>query len=258
MAKLLVKKQKKQYVKELGKQVVISRERFYFVEDESKDFHCTEGVISKKDLKKKPGTRIKTNKEKEFILLEPSFIDLYKRIKRIPQIVPRKDIGFLIAETGINKQSKVVDAGSGSGGVCLFLANLVKEFISYEIDKEYIKVVKDNIKFLGLKNLKIKNKNIYQGIDETEVDLIVLDVPEPWNAIRSAEKALKIGGFLVSYSPSVPQVMDFVNTISKSDSFIVLKTVEIIERNWEVSERKVRPVSRGIGHSGFMTFVRKI
>jgi len=258
MAKLLIKKQKKQYVKELGKQVVISRERFYFVEDENKDFHCAEGVISKKDLKKKPGTRVKTNKGKEFILLEPSFIDLYKRIKRIPQIVPRKDIGLIVAETGINKQSKVVDAGSGSGGICLLLANLVKEVISYEINKEYIKIVKDNIKFLGLKNLKVKNKNIYKGIDEEDVDLIVLDIPEPWNAIRSAEKALKIGGFLVSYSPSVPQVMDFVNTISKSDSFIVLKTVEVIERNWEISERKVRPVSQGIGHSGFMTFVRRI
>jgi len=258
MAKLLIKKQKKQYVKELGKQVVISRERFYFVEDESKDFHCTEGIISKKDLKKKPGSRIKTNKDKEFTIINPSFIDLYKKIKRLPQIIPRKDIGFIIAETGINKQSKVVDAGSGSGGICLFLSNLVKEVITYEINAEYSKIVKENIKFLGLKNIKIKNKNIYKGIDEKDVDLIVLDVPEPWNAIRSAENALKVGGFLVSYSPSVPQVMDFVNTISKSDNFIVLKTVEIIERTWEVNERKVRPVSRAIGHSGFLTFVRRI
>ena len=258
MTKLLIKKQKKQYVKELGKQVVISRERFYFVEDESKDFHCTEGIISKKDLKKKPGSRIKTNKDKEFIIINPSFIDLYKKIKRLPQIIPRKDIGLIIAETGINKNSRIVDAGSGSGGICLFLSNLVKEVTTYEINVEYSKLVKENIKFLGLKNIKIKNKNIYKGIDENDLDLVILDVPEPWNAIRSAENALKVGGFLVSYSPSVPQVMDFVNTISKSDSFIVLKTVEIIERNWEINERKVRPVSRAIGHSGFLTFVRRI
>jgi len=258
MSKILIKKQKKQYIKELGKQVLISKERFYFAEDESKDFHCAEGVISKKDLKKKPGSKVKTNKGKEFTVINTQFIDLYKRIRRLPQIIPRKDIGLIIAETGINKQSKVVDSGSGSGGLCLFLANLVKELTSYEINEEYIKIVKENINFLGLKNIKIKNKNIYHGIDEKDVDLIVLDVPEPWNAIRSAEKALKIGGFLVSYSPSIPQVMDFVNTISKSDNFIVLKTVEVIERNWEVNERKVRPVSKSIGHSGFLTFVRRI
>jgi tRNA (adenine57-N1/adenine58-N1)-methyltransferase len=256
--KLLIKKQKKQYIRELGKQVVVSRERFYFVEDETKDFHCSEGVISKKDLKKKPGTRIKTNKGKEFTIINPSFIDLYKKIKRAPQMIPRKDIGLMISETGINKQSIVVDAGTGSGGLCIFLANLVKEVVSYDTDKENIKIAKDNIKFLGLKNIKIKNKDVYQGIEETEVDLIVLDVPEPWNAIRNAEKALKIGGFLISYSPTITQVMNFVNTILRSDNFIVLKTVEILERKWKVEERVVRPVSEAIGHSGFLVFARRI
>jgi tRNA (adenine57-N1/adenine58-N1)-methyltransferase len=258
MAKLLIKKKKKQFIKELNKEVTISKERSYFIEDENRDFHCTEGVILKKDLKKKPGTRLKTSKNKEFILLEPDFIDYYSRIKRLPQIIPRKDIGMIIAGTGINKQSRVVDAGSGSGGLCLFLASLVKESITYEISEENIKIVEDNIKYLRLKNVKIKNKDIYKGIDEKDVDLIVLDVPEPWNAIKSAEKALKIGGFLVSYSPSIPQVMDFVNTISKSNNFLILKTVEAIERKWEVDERKVRPVSQSIGHSGFLTFVRRI
>ncbi len=125
-------------------------------------------------------------------------------------------------------------------------------------NKEYIQIAKQNIKSLGLKNVKIKNKNIYKEIDEKDVDLIILDLPEPWNAIRSAEKALKIGGFLISYSPTIPQVMDFVNTMSNNPRFIFLKAIEIIERNWEVYGRKVRPKSAGIGHSGFLTFVRKI
>ena len=76
--------------------------------------------------------------------------------------------------------------------------------------------------------------------------------------IGDTEKALKIGGFLVSYSPSVPQVMDFVNIISKNKEFLILKTIEVIERKWEVDERKVRPVSQSIGHSGFLTFVRRV
>ena len=86
--------------------------------------------------------------------------------------------------------------------------------------------------------------------------MVVLDLPEPWKALESAEKSLKAGGFLVSYSPTIPQVMDFVNTLD--ESFAYLKTSEIIEREWEVKERKVRPRSQAIGHSGFITFARKL
>ena len=87
---------------------------------------------------------------------------------------------------------------------------------------------------------------------------MILDLPEPWKAIDNCSKAIKPGGFLVSYSPSVPQVADFVNAIRKNESFVYLKTAEITEREWEVEERKVRPKSTSIGHSGFLSFARKV
>ena len=84
------------------------------------------------------------------------------------------------------------------------MAHLCKEVITYEIRKDFINIVKTNIEFLGLDNIKIKNKNIYTGITEKNVDVVILDLPEPWQAINSAKKALKVGGFLVSYSPCFP------------------------------------------------------
>ena len=107
-------------------------------------------------------------------------------------------------------------------------------------------------------HIKIKNKNIYDGISEKNVDLIVLDLPEPWKAIEAAKISLKVGGFLVSYSPTIPQTNDFVNEINKNENFVHIKTSEIIEREWDIDERKVRPRSQAIGHSGFISFVRKI
>ncbi|MBN2112316.1 methyltransferase domain-containing protein [Candidatus Woesearchaeota archaeon] len=258
MPKILIRKAKKEYVKELDKEVTISKPRYYFVEDPAKDYHTSEGIVTKKDLKKKDGSLVKTNTGKEFFVFSASFTDRYRKIKRLPQIIPLKDIGHIIAETGVGKQSRAVDAGTGSGALACFLGHLVKEVTSYEIRKEHADIARENVKNLGLKNVKIKNKDIYRDIDEREIDILVLDLPEPWNAIRSAEKALKVGGFLVSYSPTIPQVMDFANTISSNPKFIVLKTIEVIERNWDVYGRKVRPNSSGIGHSGFLTFVRKI
>ena len=49
--KILAKKAKKEVVN--GREFVVSKERLYYVKDISKDFHAQEGIITKKDLKKK-------------------------------------------------------------------------------------------------------------------------------------------------------------------------------------------------------------
>ena len=237
--------------------ILINKHDKFLVKDLNNDFHTKHGYFKKQDLKK-TSSKIKSNTKKEFTVFDPYFIDLYRKIKRDAQIIPLKDIGLIVSETGINKNSKVVDAGSGSGALCCFLANIVKEVITYEIREDFIKIVKKNIDFLKLKNIKIKNKNVYDGISEKNIDLIVLDVPEPWKAINAAKKALKIGGFLVSYSPTIPQTQDFINKVNINKNFVHVKTSEIIEREWEVDGRKVRPRSQAIGHSGFISFVRRI
>ena len=230
----------------------------FYVQDLDKDFHSQFGFVSKKDFKRKDGAILKTNTGKELMLFSPSFIDSYKRIKRGAQIITRKDIGLIVAETCINKDSKVVDAGAGSGALACFLANICKEVTTYDIREDFIKIVEKNKEFLNLKNLKIKNKNIYDGIDEKNIDLVTLDLPEPWLAIETAKKALKVGGFLVSYSPTIPQVIDFVNAIKKDKDFVHLKTTELIPREWEIEDRKVRPITTQTVHTGFLSFVRKI
>ena len=241
------------------KKILITKEgKTFHIKDTSKDFHCQFGLIKSKDLKKKDGSIIKTNTGKELTIFSPSFIDIYKKIKRAPQIITRKDIGIIISETGINKNSKVVDAGAGSGALACFLANICREVVTYEIRNDFIKIAKKNKELLNLKNLKIKNKDIYKGIDEKDIDLITLDLSEPWKAIEPAKKALKIGGFLVSYSPTMPQTIDFVNTINKDKDFIHLKTLELIQREWEIQDRKVRPITTQTVHTGFLSFARRI
>lgn len=228
--------------------------RTFFIRDISKDYHCQYGMIAKKDLKKKSGT-VKTNLGKELTIIEAGFIDRYRKMKRAPQIIPMKDLGSIMTETGIGKDSKCLDAGTGSGALALFLANICKEVVSYEIREDFHNLAKKNVESMEMKNLKLRLKDIYKGITEKNLDLVTLDLPEPWKVIPFAAKALKHGGFLVSYSPTVPQVADFVNQLS--DDFIHVKTIEIIEREWDVEGRKVRPKSQQIGHSGFLSFCRK-
>lgn len=256
--KILISKPKKEFIKDLGKEISVIKQKRFYVADLTKDFSTQYGIISKKDLKKKSGSVVKSNIGKKFILLDADFLDEYKRIKRTSQIMTLKDIGYIISHTGINKNSRIVDAGTGCGGNAIYLAHICKEVVSYDINEENVKVAEENIKNLGMNNIKVKNKNIFSGIDETDVDLIVLDLPTPWNAIKSAEKGLRIGGYLVCYNPQITQIADFVNAINKNDNFIYEKTLELIERNWKIQGQIARPKSEGIGHTGFLTFVRRV
>ncbi len=256
MSKIIIKKPKKQYIEELGREVTISKKKRYYIDNLDKDFSTQYGTIKKSDLKKTG--KVKSSTDKEFFIFPAHFIDDYKHIRRLPQIIPRKDIGLIITETGLGNKSIVVDAGSGSGGLSLMLANIVKKIITYDIKKEHCDIVKQNIKTLELKNITVKNKSIYDNIDEKDIDVITLDLPEPWLAVKNCITALKHGGFIVNYSPSVPSIMDFISEVNKHEELFHIKTVELILREWEFDKRKVRPKSKMMGHSGFLSFVRRL
>lgn len=241
------------------KKILIRKDReenkFYYLKDINQDFHTTDGIITKKELKKTGKLKTKSG---EYFAFNPSFADNYRKIKRGPQIIVPKDIGYIIAETGINRDSFVLDAGTGSGALACFIAGIAKKVVSYEIRDDFIKISKENKENLNLNNLTIKKGDVYENISEKNVDVIILDVTEPWRAIKNVQKSLKIGGFLVVYSPQVTQIQSFMNEITKKEGFIHLKTVELIERYWKIEEKIARPRSEGIGHTGFMCFFRKI
>ena len=231
----------------------------FLVKDVEKDYHSQYGMIKKEDLMKKSGSELKTNKGVSLFLVKPFFIDFFSKIKRGAQIIPSKDVGVIISETGIGKDSIIVDAGAGSGGLCLTLANIAKKVYSFDVREDHIEIVTKNKELLGLKNLEVKKGNIYEDKLPKNIDVVTLDVPEPWLAIDNVSKYLNSGGFIISYSPSIPQVSDLVDSVSNKEGIVHLKTIEIIEREWEVLGRKVRPkTQQRINHSGFLTFLRKI
>ncbi|MFT4343854.1 MAG: tRNA (adenine-N1)-methyltransferase [Candidatus Woesearchaeota archaeon] len=237
--------------------VALNNTKKYFIKDDSKDYHTEYGALKKEDYAK--GTAV-TPRGISFRIFPAEFSDKYERIKRQAQIITRKDLGCIITETGIGKKSIVLEAGSGSGASSCLFANICKKVISYEIREDHQKTAKANAEYLEIKNITFKQGDIRESIKEKNVDVVLLDMPDPWNALHSVQKALKRGGFLVVYSPTIPQVMDTVQKIQNefSDSFIFLKTLETIQRPWEMNERKVRPQSSYINHTAFLTFIRKV
>jgi len=228
-----------------------------YIRNLNKDQHTKFGLIKAKDLKKNRD-KVKSNTGKEFYVLPASFIDKFIKIKRLAQIILPKDIATIITETGINKKSRVVDAGAGSGALACYLAHICKRVVTYDTRKDFIKLVESNKKFLGIKNLKIKYGDVYKRISEKNIDLVTLDLPEPWKALNNAAKTLNIGGYLVAYLPQITQVLEFVRQLDKHKRFVYLKTIENIQRRWEIYGRVARPESKMIGHTAFLVFARRI
>ena len=240
----------------MGKLLVDEENKVYLLKSEDKDFHINHGMIKSEDIiSAKSGDLLKTNKGVPVKVLEASFLDYYKKIKRGSQIIMRKDIGLIITETGITKDSVVIESGAGSGATGTFLSQICKKVYSYEIRKDFFKTTKENMEYLGIKNMIVKNQDAKKGYDEKDVNVVLLDVPDPWEFVVHAKNALKIGGYVVSYSPCITQTMQFVKSLGSD--FLHLKTCEIIEREWNVKEKRVRPKSRILGHTAFLSFARK-
>lgn len=254
--RILIKKEKKTFVKDLDREIKLSGFEKHYV-DTGKDYHTKHGIIRKKNLLKKPGSKVRVGTH-EFIILDPVFLDHYKRIKRLAQIITLKDIGAIISNTGITKDSTVLDAGSGSGALACFLGVLAKKVITYDNNKRSLEVTRENVESLGLKNVIVKEGDIYTytKISENNIDVFVLDLPEPWRAIKTAKKVLKIGAFLVVYLPNINQVQKFVKDLPQE--FLLEKIIELIEREWIVDEKRSRPKTKDHAHTGFLTFARKL
>jgi len=240
------------------KKVLIHRKsgKKFFIKDLDDHFHTQFGVVDTKELKSNKEI-VLSNKKEQFLALKPTFVDLLEEFKRGPQAVIAKDIGLILAKTGVNKNSNVVDAGGGSGFLCFSLANICKEVSVYEINPEHHSILEKNKQMLGMKNITLKQADIYKGIKEKNLDLITLDLPEPWQVTLNAEKALLPGGHLVVYLPNLNQVKMFIDSCKRT-SIKVLETIELLERKWKIEDRLMRPEHEMLGHTAFLIFCRKL
>jgi len=183
------------------------------------------------------------------------FLYQLKKLKRGPAIMLQKDIGIFLAYTNIDRNSKVLDAGSGTGILTCFLAKFCKKVYSYDNRKEFLELAKENARSLNLKNITFRQQDIFESIQDKNLDLITLDLKDAHLALENCLAALKPEGYLAAYMPNISQVQEFVNEARKQ--FKVIKVLETIERPWIVEERRLRPENVILGHTGFIVILKK-
>lgn len=218
------------------------------------------GVFNPKDLiNKKYGSELIIG-SKTFFLFPSSIPDALTGLKRKAQIILPKDSAQIIIQCSITPGKTVLEAGIGSGSLTTVLASIVGQtgqVISYDNRQDFIDHAEKNLITTQLiDRVIIKHKDVTQGISETNIDAVILDIPNPWDAVEHAYNALCPGGYLCTYSPLISQVEQSVKEIRKH-SFTMIKTIEIIEREMIVGENGTRPSFNMLGHTGYLTFARK-
>ena len=239
----------------------LDRRRTYLVRVEDKPFHTHKGFIQLGDLiGKKYGTRIKSSMGIEFTVLKPTIKDRIFKMTRGTQIIYPKDMGLILIYSGISPGSHVVEAGTGTGALTSLLANYVKpsgHVYSYEIRPEFIEIASKNLERAGLlEYVELKNKDITQGIDEREVDAVVLDMATPWLVVPHAYSALKGSGSFTSFSPTIDQTVKTVKAL-REHGFVYIETFECLVRRMQIEEGRTRPETLMTAHTGYITFARK-
>ncbi len=198
---------------------------------------------------------------KQFWILLPSLQDKLQSIHRHAQIILPRDAAHILINCSIESGQHVLEGGIGSGSLTIALASAVVpngKIISYDVRGDFIEHALKNIRKAGLgQYVTTKLKDITKEIKEKELDAIILDIPNPWKAIENAWNALKVGGYFGSYSPLTSQVEKTVKELRKH-SFIEIKTFENIQREMVVSIHGTRPSFDMLGHTGYLTFARKI
>jgi len=221
------------------------------------------GFITHDDLIGQPlGLQVRTHLGYPYFLLTPTTEELIRHIRRESQIIFPKDAGYIIMKLGIRPGSIVIEAGTGSGGLCIALATMVGEsghVYSYEVRKDMQSVALRNLRQMNLTNrVTCKLKDITEGFDETDVDAVFLDVSTPHRYLEQARAALRGGGVLGCIVPTVNQLTEVIEALVGHPGYGFVEVDELLLRSFKTLPSRVRPEDQMVGHTGYLIFARGV
>jgi tRNA (adenine57-N1/adenine58-N1)-methyltransferase catalytic subunit len=209
------------------------------------------------------GCRVQSSANEAFLVLRSGYADLVPHLPRQAQVIYPKDAAAVLLWGDVSPGATVIESGVGPGALAIALLRAVGSegrVVSYDCREDHIEMARKNVaRFFGdAPTWTVKLGDVYDSIDEKDVDCVVLDVPEPWRALPATAAALHSGGVLVGYVPTVLQVKSLVDALHVHPGFGAIETFEMLQRFWYVREVSIRPEHRMVAHTGFVTVARRL
>ncbi len=229
-----------------------------------KQITARDGKIAADDLiGRDEGTIVRSSTSDAFLVFRPTLAELIPNLPRQAQVIYPKDIGTILIWADIFPGCTVVESGVGAGALTVALLRALGNegrLISYELREDFERMARENVaRYYGTAdNWTLKLGDVAQSLEETGVDRVILDLPEPWQVIERAARALRAGGILLSYLPTVIQVKTLVDSLRAHGGFARIETMESLMRFWHIKDMSMRPEHRMIAHTGFITVARRL
>ena len=248
----------------VGEKVLIldSKKRRYLATlSDGGQLHSHSGVLEHNDIVgNQEGTVLKSTKGAYYSILRPTLEDFVLEMPRGAQVIYPKDLAPICMIGDIGPGMRVFETGVGSGALSMTMLRYGATITGYDIREDFANRATSNVRsFLGeeaLERYSVEIRDSYEGIDGSDYDRVVLDLPEPWNVVPHAEKVLRTGGLLVAYTPSITQAVQVRK--SMGNAWIESRTIEVLHRSWHIEGMAVRPDNRMVAHTAFLTVSRFI
>jgi len=235
--------------------------RYMMILKDGGEFHSHNGFVPHADIIDNfEGHIARSTRGSSYTVLRPTLEDFVVQMPRGAQVIYPKDLAPICMLADIGPGVRVFESGVGSGALSMTMLRYGADIVGYEIREDFLNRAMSNVRsFLGedtLSRYNVQLRNAYEGIDETDLDRVVLDLPEPWNVIRHAEKALRLGGIFLAYTPSITQAAKVRETLAESRAWNGARTLEVLHRGWHIEGQAVRPDHRMVAHTAFLTTAR--
>jgi tRNA (adenine57-N1/adenine58-N1)-methyltransferase catalytic subunit len=246
-----------------GDQVLLldaKRRRYLVVLADGGEFHTHAGVLPHADLIGQPeGVTVKSTHGARYTAVRPTLSDYVLKMPRGAQVIYPKDLGPILMLADVYPGARILESGIGSGACSAALLRAGADVVGYELREDFATRARRNVaSFLGddaLERYQVELRDTYDGIDERDLDRIVLDLPEPWRVVPHAAEAMHRGGIMVAYTPTIGQAAQ-LRAVLDDAPFGFAETIEVLHRSWHIEGQSVRPDHRMVAHTGFLTSAR--
>jgi len=198
------------------------------------------------------GDIVKTHLGVELLVVEPRAPDFFVHARRSGAPMLPRDIGMVIAHTGMSRRDRVLDAGTGSGIAAIYFGGIAEHVTTYEHRPEFARLAEKNIGDAGLDNVEVVAADVLTA--EGQFDIVHFDLTISPEHVRHAFSLLLPGGYLACYTPFLEYLFMVLDTAQPL--FREVHCYECIEREMTRSARGTRP-STQVAHSGYVTIARK-
>ncbi len=223
------------------------------------------GLVEHDTLIGRPdGSIAVTARGTRLLALRPTFAEAVVDRRRRAQPIYPKDLGAILVFADVFPGARVLETGTGTGALTIALLRAVGSgghVTSVELREEFLGLARSAVEEAFGEvpaNLELRAGDAYGDLAERDLDRVLLDLPEPWQAVGWVKAALRPGGIVFALCPNISQVQRFTEALREAGGFGMVEVLELLQRGWTVRGRSLRPAHRMVAHTAFLVFARRL